>query len=109
MAHSYPLDFTTANGIGQWIKRIADQSENLLYADFFKGLNKNIGNCFGHLSLPSCMAALNYGLRPAATSSASSSSMSNSRPTAVTLSSQNCPNRLDGRSYSNTAWPCESS
>jgi hypothetical protein len=48
MAHADPFDLAAANGIGERIQRVADQSEYVPNARFFERAHQKLSNRLGH-------------------------------------------------------------
>jgi len=45
MSDANPFDMASANGVGERVQRVADQSENLLYPGLFERTNQEFRNC----------------------------------------------------------------
>ena len=56
MADADPFDLAAADGVGEGIKRIPDQPENMFDADLFERTDQYIGHCLRH----SCLLLLRY-------------------------------------------------
>ena len=52
MADADPFDVAAANGVGERIQRVADQSENVLDPDLLERADQDIRNRPGHRCLP---------------------------------------------------------
>ena len=48
VANADPLDVAAANRVGERIKRVADQSENVLDSDLLERADQNIRHCLRH-------------------------------------------------------------
>jgi hypothetical protein len=51
VADADPFNVAAANRIGEWIERVADQSEDMLDSDLFERADQKVRYCLGHLRL----------------------------------------------------------
>jgi hypothetical protein len=66
VADADPFDFASADGIGERIERVADQSEDMFDPNLLENTNEHVCDRFGHrhLTRPCCLRTLSRRRAP---------------------------------------------